>query len=194
MSWSRSAWRLALGVAVAASLLLGALASPAALADQKDGRLPGLFDKLKAAASPDDTAEIEQQIWAIWLESGDSKLDDLMAAGVLAMQAQDYAPALAAFDKLVKERPDFAEGWNKRATLYYLMGEYQKSLADIDRTLALEPRHFGALSGLGLVNLQLDKLEQAADAWRRVLAISPQDAGARHNLDAVEELIRKKSI
>jgi len=165
-----------------------------AWADQKDQRLPALFDRLKGASSNDAARDLEGQIWDIWLEAGDPALDKLMARGTVAMQLGNYQAALAAFERIVKQRPDFAEGWNKRATLYYLMGDYKKSLADIDRTLKLEPRHFGALSGLGLVNLQLERYEEAAKAYRRVLAIDPRNESARHDLEAIEELIRKKSI
>lgn len=165
-----------------------------ACADQKDARLPGLFNDLKKAPDAAAAAEIEQKIWQIWFESGSIELDALMAEGSDAMEANDYKTALDRFNKIIKKRPDFAEGWNRRATLYYLMGEYKKSLADIGRTLKLEPRHIGALSGLGLVNIQLDKLEAAEDAYKRVLAISPLNAGAQHNLDAIREMIKKKSI
>ena len=165
-----------------------------ALADQKDGRLPGLFVDLKKAPDARTAEQIEQQIWQIWFDSGSKELDALMAEGADAMQSSDYKTALDRFNQIVKKRPDFAEGWNRRATLYYLMGEYKKSLADIDRTLKLEPRHIGALSGLGLVNTQLDKFEAAADAFKRVLAISPQNMSAQRNLDAIREIIKKKSI
>ncbi|MES1151551.1 MAG: tetratricopeptide repeat protein, partial [Dongia sp.] len=79
-------------------------------------------------------------------------------------------------------------------TLYYLMGDYQHSLSDIDRVLELEPRHIGALSGLGLVNMQLDRDEAAADAFQRVLDIDPQSASARMNLAIVNDLLKRKSI
>ncbi len=165
-----------------------------AFADQKDKRLPALFAELKKAPDASAAATTEQKIWRIWFESGSAELDGLMAQGTSAMEATDYKTALDRFNLIIKKRPDFAEGWNRRATLYYMMGEYKKSLADIDHTLKLEPRHIGAISGLGLVNLELDKLEAAEDAFKRVLAISPQNASARRNLDAVRELIKKRSI
>lgn len=165
-----------------------------AWADQKDKRLPALFAKLKTAPSPDTAAEIESQIWDIWVESHDPELDKLMVRGWAEMNAEDYDSALKDFSRLIDKKPDFAEAWNKRATLYYLTGDYEKSLADIAHTLKLEPRHFGALSGLGLVNIQLERYEDAVKAYERVLMFDPQDAGARHNLDAVKEIIKKKSI
>jgi tetratricopeptide (TPR) repeat protein len=169
------------------------LLSPA-FADQKDERLPDLFTQLKQAPDADTATAIEQKIWRIWFESGSAELDALLAEGADAMGSNDFKTALDRFNLIIKKRPDFAEGWNRRATLYYLMGEYKQSLADIDRTLQLEPRHIGALSGLGLVNTQLDKLEAAEDAYKRVLAISPRNAGAQRSLDAVRAAIKKRSI
>jgi tetratricopeptide (TPR) repeat protein len=130
----------------------------------------------------------------MWFEAGEPELDRLMAEGASAMDAQDFQTALGRFDAIIGKRPDFAEGWNRRATLYYMMGDYQKSLADIDRTLELEPRHIGALSGLGLVNLQLDRDEAAADAFRRVLDIDPQNVNAKKNLAIVNDFLKRKSI
>ncbi|HEY1721917.1 MAG TPA: tetratricopeptide repeat protein [Magnetospirillaceae bacterium] len=192
---------LALSVALAAwTLSLPAPGSIApgftqpARADQKDKRLPALFKRLKAAPDPDAAVLIESDIWKIWFETGDKDIDAMMGAGQTAMEGQDFQGALAAFNAIIKKRPDFAEGWNRRATLYYEMGEYGKSLADIAQTLKLEPHHIGAISGMGLIDIQLEKFEDAEKAYLRVLAISPQDLGAQRNLDAVREIIKKKSI
>jgi tetratricopeptide (TPR) repeat protein len=166
----------------------------AANADQKDPRLPALFARLKEAPSIDAAAAIESQIWTIWFDSGDSEIDKLLDVGSQAMSARDFPAALEAFSRIIEKRPDFAEGWNRRATLYYLMGEYQKSLDDIARTLALEPRHFGALSGLGLVNLKLDRMAAAAQAFERVLAIDPRSEAAQQDLDMINTVLKRKSI
>ena len=190
------------GHAVPRTVLLGGLVSFAlvvagwaiAVADQKDTRLPGLFDDLKKASSSDEADVIEAKIWSIWLQANDPSIDKLMEQGSTAMQMRDFKAAMQSFDAIIDRKPDFAEGWNKRATLYYLMGDYQHSLADIDRTLELEPRHIGALSGLGLVNMQLEREEAAADAFQRVLDIDPQSASAKMNLAIVNDLLKRKSI
>jgi len=174
--------------------LAGAVALAPAFADQKDKRLPALFDQLKAAPSPDAAAGIEEKIWEIWFDSHDKAIDAAIADGQAAMESGDFKTALAMFDRVVKKRPDFAEGWNRRATLYYLMGDYKKSLADIARTLKLEPRHIGAISGLGLVNVALDRLEAAASAYERVLAIDPQNEDAKKNLEALNKALKRKEI
>ncbi|HEX9447093.1 MAG TPA: hypothetical protein VF920_03910 [Dongiaceae bacterium] len=177
------------------ALVMPLLLSPArAEADQHDKRLPELFKQLQAARSPIEAMTIESIIWSIWSETGSSELDRLMADGAAAMARQDYTKALVVFDDLTRRAPNFAEGWNKRATVLYLMGYMQASLDDIDHVLALEPRHFGALAGLGLVNLGLDHEEAARDAFQRVLKIDPMNVPARANLKAVEEQIKNKSI
>jgi tetratricopeptide (TPR) repeat protein len=163
-------------------------------ADQKDARLPDLFAQLQKAPDPMTAMEIEAQIWSIWLEAHDPAVDQLMSEGSEAMGIQKFGTALEKFNAIIAQKPDFAEGWNKRATLYYLMGNYEQSLADIDRTLELEPRHIGALSGLGLVNMKMEREEAAADAFERVLKIDPQNGSARNNLGIVQEILKRKQI
>jgi tetratricopeptide (TPR) repeat protein len=173
----------------------GSLACTAdAAADQTDHRLPALFDQLQQAKSSGEAATIENVIWAIWTESGNKELDRLMMEGSAAMAIRDYATAMSDFDEITNRAPQFAEGWNKRATLLYLLGDLQSSLDDIGRVLKLEPRHFGALAGLGLVNLGLDREEAARDAFRNVLKIDPMNAAAKANLKAVQQAIDNKSI
>ena len=182
--------RYALAVLVA---LLG-LGLADARADQTDPRLKSLFESLKTAPSPEAAAPVEGKIWEIWSESGDDSLDRAFAIGSKAMSIGDMLTALRIFDSIVKKAPNFAEGWNKRATVYYLMGDYKASLADIDRTLELEPHHFGALAGLGLVNIGLEREEAALDAFERVLRVAPQSESAKQNIEAVKQRIKDKSI
>ena len=179
------------GAAAIWILLAGAGLS---VADQKDSRLPDLFAQLKAATDPMMATEIEAKIWSIWLEADDPAIDKLMSEGSEAMGIAKFGTALEKFNTVIAQKPDFAEGWNKRATLYYLMGDYEKSLADIDHTLELEPRHIGALSGLGLVNIQMDREEAAADAFKRVLVIDPQNGNAKTNLQMIEDTLKRKQI
>jgi tetratricopeptide (TPR) repeat protein len=165
-----------------------------AQSDQTDPRLESLFAQLLSAPSPAAAADIEGQIWTIWAESGSDSLDQVFLVGSQAMALGDTATALSIFNTIVEKAPDFAEGWNKRATVHYMMGNYEASLADIDRTLELEPHHFGALSGLGLVNIELDRDEAALDAFERVLKVTPQSQSARHNIEIVKQRIKDKSI
>jgi tetratricopeptide (TPR) repeat protein len=166
----------------------------AAQSDQSDPRLKTLFEQLKTAPTPEAAAPVEAEIWTIWAESGDSDLDQVFKVGSQAMSIGDVAAALKIFDAIVSKAPHFAEGWNKRATVHYMMGNYEASLADIDRTLELEPHHFGALAGLGLVNIELDRDEAALDAFERVLKVTPQSQSARYNIEIVKQRIKDKSI
>ena len=171
-----------------------AMLAGAAHADQKDPRLDKLFQQLKTAANTESSQPIEEQIWEIWLESGDQNVDALMAIGVAALNDGDYAQAYRAFGRIVDLAPNFAEGWNKRATVLYLMGRYDDSMKDIAKTLALEPRHFGALSGLGLCNAQLGKDKEALDAFEKALAINPNMPGIKLDADEMKKQLGNKSI
>ena len=178
--------------------LLAALVSfgigSAASADQRDPSLPTLFQFLKSAQHSDQASLVEDKIWEIWSATGDAKLDQLMTSSSNAMESGDYWTAIGDIDQILKAKPDFAEGWNKRATIYFLMGDYQKAIADIDRTLELEPRHFGALSGLGMSNLKLGRDAAAADAFRRLLSIDPLYPNAKRNLKMAQDALAKNSI
>jgi len=166
----------------------------AATADQRDPNLPTLFQFLKSAQHSDQASLVEDKIWEIWSATGDAKLDQLMAASSDAMENGNYPAALKDVDEILKAKPDFAEGWNKRATVYFLMGDYEKAIADIDRTLELEPRHFGALSGLGMSNMKLGRDAAAADAFRRLLSIDPLYPNAKRNLKLAQDALAKNSI
>lgn len=173
-----------LALLIAAALLL----TPVALkADQRDPQLDGLFARLHGDIGSHEAEVLEQRIWAIWLRHDDEKVNALMELGVLEMSRGHREDALATFDLMIESAPDFAEAWNKRATLHYLMGEYESSLADIEETLALEPRHFGALSGRGLVLMALERWEEAYAAFQETLAVNPHARGARANMRYLEE-------
>lgn len=158
-------------------------------ARQDDPRLDELFFRLAQTEDPQELGQIEQTIWVLWLDSGDDGLNEMMQRGVAAMNAGDFPIALAAFNTIIEAAPDFAEGWNKRATLYWLMGDYQASIDDIDKTLALEPRHFGALSGLSMIRSAQDKHEDAYNALKKMLEVHPNSPGARARLEALEKYV-----
>ncbi len=173
---------------IAALLVLGLLAPAGALADQNDPRLERLFTRLHATTSRAEARSIEQEIWRVWHRAADPAVNRLMAEGVRAMARRDLAQALARFDRLVAQAPDFAEAWNRRATVHYMMGDYRASVADIQRTLTLEPRHFGALSGLGLIYDGIERPGAALRSYEAALEINPHLEGTR---ERIEELRRK---
>jgi tetratricopeptide (TPR) repeat protein len=135
--------------------------------------LDELFAQLKSAPSADEANGVVQQIWAIWFAPAVPDLADRMKQAGTAQARGDTATALTIFAGVVKDYPDYAEGWNQRATLYYELGNYDASLADIAKVLELEPRHFGALSGRVLIELKQGKRDDALKDMRAALAIDP---------------------
>ena len=138
-----------------------------------------------AALQGDDVAEAARAanaLWQMWHRSGDARLDGLLREGIEAMERQDLPAADAMFTRLIDEAPAFAEGWNKRATVRYMAEDYAASIADCRETLARNPSHFGALSGQGLCHLMLGQFREAADLFRRTLAVHPHLGSARNNL------------
>ena len=170
------------------SALFAILLSAPVAADQTDTRLEPLFAELKAAASITDARYIEREIWAIWSHHGsNAEIDLRFQRGVLLMNAGRLEEATRIFSKIVEIDPDFAEAWNKRATLLYLTGDLAGSVRDIERTLALEPRHFGALSGLGLIYEQIESADGAIKAFTAALEINPHMPWIVERLEALEE-------
>ena len=161
------------GGLLAAFVAVAALTAAPAQAAQNDPRLPRLFVALKATQSPGWAHALEDEITHIWAQSADAETQRLMEKGLTLMAEDEDEAALQAFDAVVAHAPDFAEGWNKRATVEFLLGDYQASMADITHTLRLEPRHFGALAGLGQVELALGNKAAALDAFKQALAIDP---------------------
>ncbi|OLC10437.1 MAG: hypothetical protein AUH77_01105 [Candidatus Rokubacteria bacterium 13_1_40CM_4_69_39] len=139
----------------------------------------------------------ESALWQVWSRSGDAEVDRLLALGVEQMQARDGEAAVETFTRVIARRPEFAEGWNKRATVYYLLGEYTKSLADCDEVLKRNPYHFGALSGYGMIYLQLDQPTRALEYFERALAVNPNLSSVQEAADQLKALLirqRKDSI
>lgn len=165
-----------------------------ASADQNDVRLSVLFDQLKQTQEMEKGAAITREIWEVWYETKDEDARELFNTGIASMSTADYHSALAAFTRLTELKPDFAEAWNRRATLLYLMGEFNLSMQDIKHTLELEPRHFGAISGLGQIYLRQDKLMQARKAFEKALDINPHLEGARINIGTINKLLSQNSI
>jgi|AGTN01.1.fsa_nt_gi Tetratricopeptide repeat. len=135
--------------------------------------LDALFMRLQTTSNNEEAQMIEVTIRHVWAQSGRASVDGMMMAAVAAMRSGDYDEALAALDHVVKTAPDFAEGWNLRATVHYLREEYALAVADIERVLALEPRHFGALAGLGRIFLELENKKAALRAFEAALRLNP---------------------
>jgi tetratricopeptide (TPR) repeat protein len=154
----------------------------------KTGRMtdvPALIARLR-----DDEPAVrglaEQAVWAVWNRSGDPAVDRLFAEGVAQMESRDFSSAIKTFTRIIELKPDFAEGWNKRATVYFLLGDYKRSLADCDQVLRRNPYHFGALSGYGQIYLRLEEYDKALEYFRKALAINPNLEGVRSLVEVLE--------
>lgn len=134
----------------------------------------------------------ERGLWLLWSRSGENEVDRLMAAGVEEMQAGRHREAVVTFSEVIRRKPEFAEGWNKRATVHFLAGDYRKSLADCDQVMKRNPFHFGALAGYGQIYFRLENYDKALQWWRRALEVNPNMLGVEINIKGAEERLRKK--
>ena len=179
-------FRLAFALAVAAllALPLAVRAEPGGWADAPDKvprapkgdrtkNLDFLFEALKAAPDADAAKLVEGRIWSLWLASGSDTADLLMSRVKTATEAKDTKLAVQLLDAVIQLRPDYVEAWNRRATIHFSNKDYSKSLADIRQVLAREPRHFGALTGLGVIMQEFNEDKLALEAFRRALAVNP---------------------
>ena len=150
-------------------------------------------EDLAALRGPDasQAARAAAALWQRWHQAPDAAMRTLLREGIEAMERQEFREAEARFTQLIRMAPDFAEGWNKRATLRYVVKDYEGSIADCGETLARNPHHFGALSGQGLCHLALGQHREAADLFRRTLTVYPHLESARENLrTALSEVVK----
>lgn len=170
-------------------LLAYSLASPA---DQNDPALDDLFEQLAVTTSDEEASNITREIWQRWTANDDPDVSRLMQIGIRALNYSTYRKALQSFDRVIEIAPEFAEGWNKRATLYYHIKEYRRSIDDIKKTLRLEPRHFGAWSGLGLVSIAQENYAGALAAFKKALSINPHIPNIRRYVQKLEDWQQRK--
>ena len=141
------------------------------------------------------SAEVEQKIWKIWsTHPNNERLTNMLAEGTDLVNNQKLNEAIIVFSNVIELDANWAEAWNKRATVYYLIGEYQKSQNDINKVLSLEKRHFGALAGQGLVNIELQNYEKAIKSYEDAMKIYPTLKSGKIMIENIKELIRKESI
>ena len=153
-----------------------------------------LFGALKAAPDEASAKHVEARIWAIWLQTPSDTAALLMARSKAAVDAQKVDVAIKLLDSLIKLRPDYIEAWNRRATLYYMQNDYGRSLADIQQVLTREPRHFGALAGLGMIMQELGDEKRALDAYRKALAVNPHLDKVPEQVKALTEKVEGRDI
>lgn len=155
---------------------------PKVSADKTRG-LDFLFGALKAAPDEASAKHVEGRIWALWSQTSSDTTVLLMSRAKTALDAKQVDIAIELLSAVVKLKPDYVEGWNRRATLYYLQNDYTHSLQDIEQVLVREPRHFGALAGLGMIMQELGDDKRALDAFRKALEVNP-------HLDKVPEMVK----
>jgi tetratricopeptide (TPR) repeat protein len=150
-----------------------------------------LFDQLARAKNGVEVQKIQARIWNVWMDSGEIEINSWMEQGSKALTDGDFTKAITIFNKITERKPDFVEGWNKRATAYYMKGDYNASLQDIFRTLSIEKRHFGALSGLASIYLSNRDYKEALKVLEYMLLICPNQPGLQ---DQVHELYQRLKI
>jgi tetratricopeptide (TPR) repeat protein len=151
-----------------------------------DAQLDTLFVKLRSTSDQNQLATIEEQIWKNWMQSGDPDIDDLLQQGTVAMEEGNLDEAIRCFDSVIDAKPEFAEGWNKRATAYYLEGDFESSLEDAGETLKREKRHFGALSGLSLIYSALGEDLEVLKALEAIREIYPNKPGLQKQIESLQ--------
>lgn len=184
-------------------LFLGTVGAAAVIAEENrasgsvssvDEELDGLFADLKTANDPQAAKALEKRIWSAWLQSGSPTVDLLIARASKAMQSKDFSLAMEVLNTAIELKPDYAEGWNKRATLHYMMKNYGESIGDIQRTLAIEPRHFGAMSGLGSILKIYGDDKGALEIYRRALDVYPLMENAGKEVEKLAEDVEGRGI
>jgi tetratricopeptide (TPR) repeat protein len=170
---------------------LKALELLAKLADMQV--MPALVQALRDD-DPRVRVATQSVMWAIWLRSGHDEIDALMVEGVRLMELEQYAEAVEIFDQIIARAPTFAEGYNKRATVHYLMREFDKSIADIHHTLELNPVHFGALGGMGLCYLGLDEPRKALEWFERAVAVNPNMETIQSYIQQIREFLKNQTF
>ncbi len=169
--------------------LLATISAGSPLGAQQNPELDILFAQLRDPATGAKVLSVEPKIWDQWMHGGTTAQNEALAKATQAMNVGAFPAAESRLDALLAETKTYAEVWNKRATLYFLMGRMDESLADIVQTLALEPRHFGALSGRGMIYLRQGKNAEALTAFKQALEIHPNLVGARLSVKQLEKIL-----
>jgi len=184
-------WKIMFKVLVTAIFII--ILPLKSFADQTDKRLNYLFEKLIIAENDIEINKITNQIWKIWNEIDDPKVTRLFETGVQMISLGFYKRSIDYFNKVIISKPNFAEAWNKRATAHFMMGNFDLSMEDISQTLLLEPRHFGALDGMGLIFIHLNEHEKAIEIYDKMLEIFPNSIGTKLKKEKLLSLSTKST-
>jgi len=163
-----------------------ALADTGVMAD-----LPAMAQALRDS-DPQVRALTESAMWEVWSRTGEAEIDGLFARGVDQLQMRQLDEAVQTFTRIIARRPDFAEAWNKRATAYFVLGEYEKSLADCDQVMTRNPYHWGALSGYGMIYVEMDQPGRAVEYFEKALAVNPNLTSVEQALETLKALLLQR--
>ncbi len=153
-----------------------------------------LLDKLKTTETDEEATSIEEEVWDAWLVSGSPTVDVLMKRGLEYQQQQDLEGARDAFDRVIALKPDYAEGWNRRAVLFFNDGKYDEAIADLESALTCEPRHFGAWIGLAMIFESIDRPDAALKAYEKALAIHPHAQAAVQGKKRLDKVVNGSAL
>lgn len=174
-------------------MLIAVFAGSVAHADQNDPELDTLFGELQTV-DESEAEKVQNQIWGVWHDSGSETVDLLMLDASEAVKRGLHDQAEAQYDAVIDLAPNFSEGWNRRATLRFMRGNYNGSIEDIVKVLELEPRHFGALAGLGMIYDRLNQPEAALKSFEQALLINPHMAEVKQRVEALEKQLKDRDI
>ena len=160
---------------------------------QFDTRLPNLFQELYDSTNDSQINQIASKIWNIWHETNDIKIEADFYRGMESLRTHDLIMSIAFFTQVIEKKSNFAEAWNKRATVYYMMGDFDKSMHDINETLKLEPRHFGAMDGMGSIFIHLHQYENAIKIYEQMLEIFPNNQKKKNKKKLMKENLSKSA-
>jgi tetratricopeptide (TPR) repeat protein len=161
---------------------------------ERNRNIDFLFGALKAAPDDASAKAVEDRIWAVWTGAGNETTNLLMSRAKKAADDKDYDLAIRMLSSVIEIKPDFTEAWNRRATVYFLKKDYVNAMADIGKVLAREPRHFGALSGLGLIMQDIGDERHALDAYRKALEVYPRLKGMEEKVKTLKEKVEGRNI
>ncbi len=175
-------------------MAVGLVVAPSSMAAQDDPHLDDLFEQLAVEKNERRAEMLQDAIWEAWLDAESPSVNLMMERSLVALDGDDMPTALSLLNAIVDLRPDYAEGWNKRATLFFLMEDYDQSMADIQKTLELEPRHFGALTGLSSILSAYGEYEKALEAYQEALKINPFLPDSKERLQTLTKKVEGQKI
>lgn len=163
-----------------------------AMEEKKRAELDRLFEQMRLQTDQENIQKCQAEIWQLWLDIDEPEADEFMRQGLHHLSENEYDAAISAFNSIITRYPLYAEGWNKRATAYYMRGSFKHAIEDLKQVLQLEPRHFGALSGLASIYLETQLLEEAEKMLNLMLQLTPYDNNVIREYQELQKRLREE--